>query len=201
MFDWHQYREYAVIKTCKKNASLFRQGERVNGFYYLHQGKLAISVLREDGHERMIDFVYPGSLSGEQMINSSASFTNATVLADATLYFFSREQFALLSKDHPRASHKFGLSLISKVRLLANIHTILTASVDVQLAHFLVNVSEKENTKRIAINQTLLAKYIGKSRVSIWKVLKEWRQAGVIEIDRQTILLKKPDRLKALIQF
>ena len=201
MFNWYQYVDYAVIKTVKKDTNLYRQGRRINGFYYLHEGNIAISVLREDGYERIIDLVYPGSLIGEQMFSGSASFTNATASVDSTLYFFSTEQFALLTKNHLDASHQFGLSLISKVRLMANINTILNAPVDVQLAHFLLHLAGKEQTNRIAINQTSLSKYIGKSRVSIWKVLKEWRQDELIEMERQRIVLKDLDRLHNLSPF
>src|SRR5690625_4791489 len=201
MFNWYEYADYAIIKTVKKDASVYIQGEHINGFYYVHEGNIAISVLREDGYERIIDLVYPGSLIGEQMINGSASFTNATALVDSTLYFFSAEHFALLSKVHSKASHQFGTSLISKVRLMANINTILNAPVDVQLAHFLLHLAEKERTNHISINQTSLSKYIGKSRVSIWKVLKEWRENDVIEMERQRIVLKDLDRLHDLSTF
>lgn len=139
---WYQYVDYVITKTVNKDTSIYRQGDHVNGFYYLHEGNIAISVLREDGYERIIDLVYPGSLIGEQMLNNSASFTNATTLVASTLYFFSTEQFALLTRDHLEASHQFGLSPISKVRLMANINMILNASVDVQLAHFLLHLAK-----------------------------------------------------------
>jgi|SRR5699024_4717155 len=201
MFNWYQYIDYAMIKTVKKNTSLYRQGERIDGFYYVHQGTISISVLREDGYERIIDLVYPGSLIGEQMINGSASFTNANALIASTLYYFSTEQFELLSKNDQEASHQFGLSLISKVRLMANINTILNAPVEVQLAHFLLHLAKKKQTKNISINQTSLSKYIGKSRVSIWKVLKEWRQDGLIEMERQQIILNDLDKISDIGSF
>jgi len=201
LFNWNQYTAYAVVKTIKKDTSLFRQGERVNGFYYLQQGTIAISVIREDGYERIIDLIYSGSLLGERIINDSMSFTNATALVDSILYFFSREQFELLIKDHPKASHQFSVSLINKVRLMANINTILNAPIDVQLAQFLLNLAEREQNNCISINQTSLSKYIGKSRVSIWKVLKDWRLNEVIEMKRQTIVLKDLDTLQELIKL
>jgi len=69
LFNWSQYSSYAEEKTLKKNEVLFRQGDKIGGFYYLQAGKMIISILRQDGYERIIDFVYPGSLLGEQMVN------------------------------------------------------------------------------------------------------------------------------------
>src|SRR5699024_3912208 len=175
LFDWSRYLGYAEEKKLKKNTVLFRQGDIVNGFYFLKEGKVKISVLREDGYERIIDFVFPGSLIGEQMINGNASFTSATLLTDSILYFFSKNQFELLGKENPDTIQEFGYSLIHKIRLLATINTILNAPIDVQLAHFLLNLYEKNADDTIELTQTSISNYIGKSRVSVWKVLKEWK--------------------------
>lgn len=196
MFDWTQYLRYAEVKCLEKDIILFRQGETLNGFYYLLEGKVMISVLREDGYERIIDFVFPGSLIGEQLINGGTSFTTAMLMTDSKLYYFSKPQFELLIQNHPEASRHFGYSLIKKLRMLANINTILNATVDVQLAHFLLKLYEKKGDNEIDVTQTSLAKFLGKSRVAIWKVLKEWRNEGVIEIANQKFILKDIEVLR-----
>ena len=199
MFDWSRYLGYAEEKNLKKNTVLFRQGDIVNGFYFLKEGKVKISVLREDGYERIIDFVFPGSLIGEQMINGNASFTSATLLTDSILYFFSKNQFELLGKENPDTIQEFGYSLIHKIRLLATINTILNAPIDVQLAHFLLNLYEKNADDTIELTQTSISNYIGKSRVSVWKVLKEWKNDGIIEMNNQSIILTNIEKLKEII--
>lgn len=198
MFDWSQYVNYAKKIYIEKDTILFRQGASTTGFYYLMEGKIMISVLREDGYERIIDFVFPGSLTGEQLINGGTSFTTAKSITDSTLYYFSKEQFEQLTQDHPEVSRQFGYSLIKKIRLLATINSILNAPVEVQLAHFLLNLAEKKGNVEIDITQTSLANYIGKSRVSVWKVLKAWRSEGTIEILNQVFILKNIQKLKEI---
>lgn len=175
---------------------LFRQGDIINGFYYLQNGKVMISVLRDDGYERIIDFVYSNSLIGEQLVNGTPSFTTATLLTDATLYFFSIDQFERLIKEHPESSKQFAYSLIKKIRMLAQVNTILNAPVDVQLAHYFLSLHEKNGNNTIHLTQKSIAQYIGKSRVSIWTVFKKWKSEGIIEITNQTFILKKVDKLK-----
>lgn len=199
MYDWSKHSTHMEVSKFKKNDILFRQGDKLAGFYYLKKGKAAISILREDGYERIIDIVFSGSLMGEQMINNTESFTTIKLLSDSTLCFFSKEQFDLLLKDHPEVSREFEVSLISKIRLLANISVILNASVEVQLAQFLVNLSEKKESNTLKLTQTSIAKFLGKSRVSIWKVLKEWKSAEILEINNQEIVIKKLDKLKEII--
>lgn len=196
MFDWSLYSKYAEVKKLNKNKVLFRQGDSINGFYYLQEGKVMISVLRDDGYERIIDFVYSDSLFGEQLLNRTASFTTATLLTDATLYFFSTDQFERLTKEHPESSKQFSYSLIKKIRMLAQINTILNAPIDVQLAHYLLNLHEKNGNNTIHLTQKSIAQYIGKSRVSIWTVLKKWKSEGIIEITNQTFILNNVEKLK-----
>jgi len=196
LFDWSQYTNYAKIQRLKKNSILFRQGDKLNGFYYLQEGEIMISVLREDGYERIIDFVFPGSLIGEQMVNNVASFTTATLLMDSTVYYFTKKQFERLTNEHLEASQQFGYSLIKKIRMHATINSILNAPIDVQLAHFLFNLAERTGDNVVDITQTSIAKYLGKSRVALWKVLKEWRSEGIIKISNQTIEIKDLGKLK-----
>ncbi len=196
MFDWTYYSKYATVIKLNKNAILFNQGDQLNGFYYLKKGKIMISVLRADGYERIIDFACPGTLIGEQMIHNRASFTTAKAHITSTLLYFSKDQFKQMSKEYPEASDQFGYSLIRKIRMLAEVNTILNAPVETQLAHFLLNLCMKTGNKDIDLSQTILSKYIGKSRVSVWKVLKEWKNTGIIKIKNQSFIINDVEKLK-----
>lgn len=190
MFNFSQYSQYAKVKTLQKGTVLYRQGDVLNGFYYLKEGKVMISTLREDGYERIIDFVFPGTLIGEQLLDGNASFTTATLLMDSTLYYFSKNQFEKLTIKYPNVTLEFGYSLIKKLRVLADINSMKKAPVDVQLAHFLLNLREKKGDSLLEINQTSISKFIGKSRVAVWRVLKEWRAKDIVEISNQEFMLK-----------
>src|SRR5690625_2249833 len=118
MFDWSLYTHYGVKRTYKKNEVLFRQGRNIDGLYYLQAGKVAVTILRKDGFERMIDIVFPDSLIGEQMIYGTPSFTTTTMIENSTLYYFSKEKFHELARHEPQASVDFSYSLIRKIRFL-----------------------------------------------------------------------------------
>ena len=196
LFNWSRYTDYADIKILKKDTVLFQQGDKANGFYYLQKGNVIISILREDGYERIIDFVFPGSLIGQQMINRTSSFTTARLFSDSILYLFSKEQFEVLCREHPEVSEEFGNSIIRNIRLLANINSVLNAPIETQLAFFLINLYEKKGNEMIQVNQTTISNYIGKSRVAVWKVLKEWRNNEIIDINNQSFVIKDIEKLK-----
>lgn len=200
LFDWSLYADYAEKKVLKKNTVLYRQGDKTNGFYYLKEGKVMISILRDDGYERIIDFVYPGTLIGEQTVNRTPSFTTATLMVDSTLYYFSIDQFERLIQKYPEASKQLIYSLIKKIRLLVNNNVILNAPVDIQIAHFLLNLYEKKGSCTIHLTRNSIAKYIGKSRVTVWSVLKEWTKEGTIEMSNREIVIKRLEKLKELTE-
>src|SRR5699024_10223753 len=110
-------------------------------------------------------------------------------------------KFELLTKEYPEAAQQFSYSLIEKVRLLAQINRILKAPADVQLAHFILTILKKKNSLEIALTQASLSKYIGKSRVTIWKVLKEWEAKGLIQLEDQKISLINKKKLGELVSF
>lgn len=199
MYNWSKYESFANVLELKKNTILYRQGDKINGFYYVHKGKIAISLLREDGYERIIDFVFPGSLTGELILNSNAATTTATLLTDSTLYYFSKDQFELLSKKYPDTLYQVNYSLIKKIRFLTNINLILKAPVAVQLAHFFLTLYERTQNRDIELSQTTISKYIGKSRVAIWKVMKEWKKEGIIEVNNNKIRIKQLKRLREIV--
>jgi len=78
---------------------------------------------------------------------------------------------------------------------------VLNAPIDIQLAFFLLNLSEKKASDTIEVNQTSLANYIGKSRVAVWKVLKEWRAEGIIAINKRSLIIKDIEKLRRKIKI
>lgn len=199
MFNWSLYTNYGVKRTYKKNEILFRQGSNIDGFYYLQDGKVAVTILREDGFERMIDIVFPGSLIGEQMIYGTPSFTTTTMMENSTLYYFPKDKFNELSEIHPQASVDFSYSLLRKIRFLANINVVLNAPAEVQVAHFLIVLRNKKRDDVINLTQTEISNYIGKSRVTIWKILKKWQENGLVALSNKGIIIKNEYALRKKI--
>ncbi|WP_158734835.1 Crp/Fnr family transcriptional regulator [Alteribacillus sp. YIM 98480] len=196
---WENYIEYGQMRRLPKNATLFRQGEQGNGFYYLHEGEVKISMLREDGHVQVIDYVSPGELIGEQGVTQGAYFTSADVTKESILYYFSISHFRKLCSDYPETIQEFSYSLISKIRMLVKTKSIFDAPAEAQLAFHLHFLYKKTGSPTITLDQISISNYIGKSRVTIWKILKEWRKGGIIETYDRTIYIKNVKQLEQKI--
>ncbi|RXT08032.1 Crp/Fnr family transcriptional regulator [Ammoniphilus sp. CFH 90114] len=200
-FQWEPYIRFGEERRLKKNNILFRQGETGRGFYYLYDGMVNVKILSSKGTERIVDYIPSGFLLGEQGIQEVPYFSTVVLDVDSLLYYFSFEAFHRLCKEHPEAGEIFMNSLIYKVRLLAETVTLLNSPPEYQMAHFLFKLHQKLNRTDLPINQTALARYIGTSRITVYKILQQWLKDDMIEISNQTILLKDIKKIKYILNL
>ncbi|MFY0544572.1 Crp/Fnr family transcriptional regulator [Brevibacillus sp. H7] len=191
--SWGQRRCY------KKHATVFCQGELGKGFYYLHDGEIHIRLVSNKGDERIIDFVSPGELLGEQGIKKEPYFTTALVTKPSVLYFFSDEAFQRLCQEHTEAADLLINSLIQKQRYLAEIVSIQDNPVEQQLAYFLCKLFKKQQNETIVINQTSLSLYAGTSRITVYKILQQWEKNGIVTVSNRTIRIHHVEQLHAIM--
>ncbi|HJF30279.1 MAG TPA: Crp/Fnr family transcriptional regulator [Sporosarcina psychrophila] len=175
---------YGQKREFNKNTVLYRQGEIGKGFYYLSKGEVKISLLSYQGNERDIDYVTPGHLLGEQGIYRNPYFTTALITIPSILHFFSEEDFTKICLDITEAPSIFMDSLVLKVRLLAESTAILDAPAEYRLAHFLYRLYKRENELKIRISQVSLARFIGTSRITVYKVINQWRDERMIDYNK-----------------
>ncbi|SFE89537.1 Crp/Fnr family transcriptional regulator [Alteribacillus iranensis] len=189
-FTWRNVKHYGQRLTIPKKEIIYHQGEEGKGFYFLEEGEVKISIIRDDGYERIIDYVTPEQLIGEQGISNDSYVTTAETITDSVLYYFTKNKFHQLCKEVPEAAEAFSISFITKIRLLVDAQSLLDAPVDVQLAHYLLLLCQKHNSFWIEINKTAMSRYLGKSRVTIWKILKQWEKKDIIRLQDHFVHLK-----------
>jgi CRP-like cAMP-binding protein len=201
--SWNSYLAsgYGEKKVFKKNTVLFHQGETGKGFYFLTDGEVKISVISNEGHERTIDYVRPGELLGEQGFINDPYATTAKTTTTSTLYYFSNQTFNLLCSEIPEASIVFTNSLIMKVRLLAESIILLNAPAEHRLAHFLYKIYKKTGEHNLKMSQIALGHFIGTSRITVYKILKQLEQKGLIELKNGDIQLLNIQELENLLNF
>jgi len=199
-FAWEPYVSLGQKRIYQPKTTLYRQGEVGNGFYYLQDGEVKIKLISNRGDERVIDFVAPGELFGEQGIKKEPYFTSAFITKPSTLYYFSNESFQNLCKEQIGAVNIFLNSLINKERLLAQIVSLENRTVEQKLAFFLLKLYDKHKNNQISINQISLSLYIGTSRITIYKILQQWEKSGIVSVSNRTIHIHEIDQLQNIYQ-
>ncbi|WP_096200512.1 Crp/Fnr family transcriptional regulator [Bacillus sp. FJAT-45350] len=196
---WEPFLKYGRKKFIKKNTVLFHQEDIGDGFYYLNSGEVIIKLNLENGDERIIDFVTSSELFGEQGIKSDPYFATSIANTSCVIYYFSNDTFKQMCKDNPKVSELVMLTLIKKVRLYGETVSLLETPIEYQLSHLLHKLYQKRGSFEITLNQTALARYIGTSRITIYKILKKWKESGIITIIDRKIIITDIEKLKSIL--
>ena len=61
--------EGRTISKYRKNKTVFSQGDPANAVYYIHQGKVKVSVLSQEGKEAVVGILGRGAFLGEGCLN------------------------------------------------------------------------------------------------------------------------------------
>ncbi|VEF46771.1 Crp/Fnr family transcriptional regulator [Bacillus freudenreichii] len=198
-YNWKPFLSYGHKKMKNKGETLYSQGEKGKGFYYLAEGEISIRLLSEEGKERIIDYLLEGFLFGEQGISNEPYSTTAVTDTDVSIYYFSSQDFIEICRNHPEAKDIFIGSIISKVRMLTDTYAILNKPYEKQMAHFLLQLCEKHDSKVVPITQIALAQYIGTSRITVYKVFQKWMKKSLVFQRNSTIEITDIEKMKALL--
>ena len=195
-YKWEPFLEYGQRFEAERNKIIYRQGDQGRGFYYLSKGEIKITLLSDKGDERIINMVPPGMLFGEHGVQQEPYLTSAVAASQSVIYTFSDEAVSQICSDYPDAAVIYIDSLIYKLRTLAEILSLIECPIEQQMAYYLLKLYQENGNA--SINQTSFAKYLGKSRITVNKVIQKWKDQNLIELKKRKIELKDFRAIKAI---
>lgn len=71
-----------------------------------------------------------------------------------------------------------------------------TLTSEEQIARLLLNICEEFKNHEVPLSQQELADCAGLTRITVYKILKKWKEEGIIEIRNRTFVIQHPDMLK-----
>lgn len=193
--SWEDILPYGKRIFIKAKTIIFRQGEMGQGFYYIEKGIIKVCSLNTDTNERILDITGPGILIGEHTIDQLPYYSTAISHEDSVLYYFTKEDYENLSQHYPEITLLFAKSLINKKKILLNIINDRSASAEYQIARSLIYLMESYQNTEINLTQQELSHYVGLTRITVYKILKEWVSEGVISIKNRKIFILNPNDL------
>ena len=196
LLTWENYLEYGKRQFFKGKSVIFQQGDAGNGFYYMKKGLIKIVSVKSARNERILDIVGPGCLIGEQAIDGLPYYSTSISHVDSVLYYYSNEDIEKLTQRDSDMISLLAQSLFSKEKLLLNNINATSADTQRQIAHSLLYLMNCCQSKEINLTQQELSLYVGLTRITIYKVLKEWAVEGIVSIQNRKIYILDPEVLK-----
>lgn len=195
-------------KTCnfyKKGTVVYQEGSRIKGFYCVNKGILKVYKTGTEGKEQIIRFAKQGDVIGyRSVLSGEEACTSAKVIEEATLCYITTDTLNYLLKNNASFSIDL-LQLVCAELKEANsfITDIAQKTVRERLAEALLILKETFDTDnnrilQISLTREELANIVGTATESVIRLLSEFKNEKLIELEGKRIKLIDVNRLSKI---
>lgn len=201
------FKHTVTTSFYKKKDVIFVEGGPCPGFYVVKSGRVKLIKTSRDGKEQIIKILHHGELFGmETFYNGTRYSVTAMAMDDCELCFIEKGAFFRIIEKHPSIAKKL---IIALSRELDNAYSkigamgLLTARE--KMAHLLYTLAKEygipENGKvklNLSLSRLEIAELLGITQETAIRLLKSFKDDGIIEIKRKEINIKSLAKLEAL---
>lgn len=203
------YNRTEVVSLDKRN--IVPLDTREESLWVIKRGHVTLSYLDEGGHESIVMILGPGDFFGspinpEEWSSSMEYGELPRTLTSVCLCRFPQRSFTSLLEKYPKLSVSLNQASIHRIqRVQFRLADMLLRSVDKRLAMTLLELADicsvTMDDGSVMINFKLshreLSQLAGSSREMISKVMKKFRDSGLVSMDRKLITIHRLDELKS----
>lgn len=191
----------------KKGASIFEEGDSLNGIFCIKEGVCKLSKLSSNGKDQIVKLIKPGELLGQRsMISEETANLSAVALEDMEVCFIPKAEILGFFNENNEFSMNMMKTICGDLKD-ADEHTVSMAqkSVKERLAETLVYLEStfgknEDGSLRIQLTREELAGIIGTATESCIRLLSEMNKEGIILLDGKKITILQKNKLVKLSQ-
>ncbi|NLC44106.1 MAG: Crp/Fnr family transcriptional regulator [Clostridiales bacterium] len=195
-------------RNVTRGEILFMEGEFGEAVHFVMKGRVKIFKTSEDGREHILYIALPGDIFAEVILFNEVNYpATAEVMEDARIAIIRNADLEKVLKDHPamavaiiKVLNKRLIDAQQQVKSLAlhNTHG-RTAEMLIKLAMDHGMETTKGIELDLVVSRQELANMVGTTRETVTRVLMAFKKYKLIEIDRNTIYITNPEKLKEWI--
>lgn len=175
------------IMKYRKNQRIFAQGEAADAVFYIHKGRVKVTVVSKRGKEAVIAILGKDEFAGESCLTGQRlRIATATALTDCEALRIEREAIIRTLHDEPAFSALFMAHLLARnLRIEEDLVDQLFNSSEKRLARallLLANFGKEGKPEPIIakVSQEMLADMIGTTRSRVSFFMNKFRKLGFI---------------------
>jgi len=191
-FDVNDFLAHAgegrTVDKYHKRQKIFSQGEAADSIFYIHKGRLKLSVLSEHGKEAVVAILGKDEFCGEGCLaGQTRRMSTAEVLTDCEIMRLGKEAVIRALHDEPAFSEMFVAHLLARtIRVEEDLVDQLFNSSEKRLARallLLANFGKEGRPEPIVakVSQEMLAEMIGTTRSRVSFFMNKFRKLGFIQ--------------------
>ena len=193
-----------TVGQFKRGSVIYRENSRINGCYCIQKGIVKVFKTGIDGKEQIIRFAKAGDIIGfRSVLSSELACTTAEVLDDAYTCYIPSETLVHLVKNNGNFSMEL-MQITCKELGEANayITDIAQKTVRERLAEILIHLKkdfglDDNKVLQISLTREELANIVGTATESVIRLLSEFKQDQLIELNGRKIkILDEPGLIR-----
>ncbi len=198
--ELHELEQNRGCSYYKKNDFLFLEGSYPRGVYCLNHGKVKVFTRGDEGKEQIIHIAKPGEIIGfRAMLSGDPYPVSAETIEECAICFISKEEFFKMMDSNSEFRNDIikGLSKELGERAIS-ITDMAQKSVRERLAASLLQLQDIYGAEPINLSREDLANFVGTATETLIRLLKEFKDEGVIETQTRKLIILKSDKLHSI---
>jgi CRP-like cAMP-binding protein len=206
--DWKEV--IAVKKQTiyfKKGESIFKEGDKVNGIYFVYSGAVKVHKQWVDQKELIIRFIGAGDIMGHRGLAIGDIYpVSATALAGSKICFISNSFLeTTLRADHNFTYRlmQFYLDELQKAEM--RMRNLGLMEVKGRIAETLLEMqavfgTNAEGYTTVPVTRQDIAAYAGTTYETVFKFLKTLTAAKIISTDGKSLKIRDENKLRKIVK-
>lgn len=187
-------------KSCsyyKKNQPLFIEGNLPRGVFCMYQGKVKIFTRGDSGKEQIIHIAKEGEVIGFRAMFSGDPYKlSATTLEESNICFITKENFLDMIDTNATLRKGIMKELSKELGERAVFITNMSQkSVRERLAYSLLILGDIYKPDLINLSREDLANFVGTATETLIRLLKDFKDEGLIEIHARKLEVLDDNKL------
>jgi CRP-like cAMP-binding protein len=192
------------VKTVKKKGEVYAEGDTPLYVYFVKSGNIKTFRSHPDGKELIMNLYGPNDFFGyEAILENTAYAESAIAMQDAEVIAIPKQDFLVMIQSHPDVSRSFIQLLCRKVaeREHQLLHLAYNSVRQRTAEALLKSEALKDSKSVISISRDDLAKMVGTASESVIRVLSDFKDEGLIEIESGKIRIKERAKLEKVVRW
>ena len=193
-----------------KGEIVFREGAYPTGIYYIREGKVKKFKASKKGREQIIYVANSGELIGYHALLAEERYPDAAAtLEDSNISFIPREDFLEVLHNSKILSQRLLKTLSHEFSVFVNsVASFAHQNVRERFAMQLILLREKYKHNfipgmdvEINMSRDDLANLVGTARENIVRIIKDFKEEGILETNGRKIIIKDIKQLLKISNY
>ncbi|MFQ5585379.1 MAG: Crp/Fnr family transcriptional regulator [Thermodesulfobacteriota bacterium] len=196
-----------VVKNsaCRKREVIYLEGDPCPGFYVIRTGRIKLIRSSREGKEQILKILQAGELFGMEVFHEGQRYSSTAVaMDDGDLCFISQVDFFRILEREPSIARKVIIALSRELnQAYEKIGSMGLMNARGKMAHLLCSLAaeygtvEKEAVRlHLTLSRMEIAELLGITQETSIRLLKSFKDEGLIDIRRKEIVIHSLDKLK-----